>query len=157
MSTLSVSIVQLPPMRVISAYGYGPQPEDLAHAQMRAFMQAQGLLPEYGTKYRHFGFNNPSPAPGSPNYGYEIWVEAPAEIEPTAGLRVHAFSGGLYAVTRFTGLEKITDVWGALVRWREASPYLPGNHQWLENLHNPLEEDAARLVFDLYLPVLPQS
>ncbi len=81
MSTLSVSIVQLPPMRVISAYGYGPQPEDLAHAQMRAFMQAQGLLPEYGTKYRHFGFNNPSPAPGSPNYGYEIWVEAPAEIE----------------------------------------------------------------------------
>jgi DNA gyrase inhibitor GyrI len=31
-------------------------------------------------------------------------------------LRVHAFSGGLYAVTRFTGLEKITDVWGALVR-----------------------------------------
>ena len=75
MSKLDVRIVRLEPMRVASAYGFGASPEGIAHEKMQALLRAKKLLDGYSTKYRHFGFNNPSPAPGSPNYGYEIWVE----------------------------------------------------------------------------------
>lgn len=63
------------------------------------------------------------------------------------------FGGGLYAVTRFEGLKHIGRGWGELVRWRENSPYLSADHQWLEHLLNPLERDPAKFVFELFLPI----
>ena len=153
MSKLDVRIETLPPMRVISAYGFGPQPEGLAADKMNAFLKAKGLLAGYGSAIPHYGFNNPSPSSGSPNYGYEIWAVVPPDVEPEGDLRVVMFSGGLYAVTRFENLENIGRVWSELVRWRENSPYLRASHQWLEHLLNPLENDQAKYVFELYLPI----
>ncbi|MFU8825986.1 MAG: effector binding domain-containing protein [Brevefilum sp.] len=153
MEALNVRIETLPPMRVISAYGFGPQPEDIAARKMEAFLEQKGLLEEYGHTIPHYGFNNPSPSSGSPNYGYEVWAAVPPEITPEDDLQVVMFPGGLYAVTSFTNLEHITEVWAALVRWREDSPYLPGDHQWLEHLLNPLEKDYTKFTFDLYLPI----
>jgi DNA gyrase inhibitor GyrI len=153
MSQINVRIVKLEPIRVASAYGFGPSPEMLAHKSMVGFLTEQGLLDGYGTIYRHFGFNNPSPSLGSPNYGYEIWVNVPDDIQPAGDIRIQHFGGGLYAVTRFKNLEKITPTWEALVHWRERSPYQPATHQWLENLINPLEPDPSKYIFELYLPV----
>lgn len=153
MSTLDVRIVKLEPLLVVSAYGFGPSPEMMAHEKMLAFLKANNLLEGYGDKYRHFGFNNPSPTPGSPNYGYEVWVTVPAEVAPTGEVRMEYFDGGLYAVTRFEDVNNITRVWGELVRWRENGPYKKAHHQWLENLLNPLETDFTKYVFDLYLPI----
>ncbi len=154
MSDLDVRIVSLEPMRVASALGFGPNPEELAHKKMLAFLQANDLLEGYGERYRHFGFNNPSPSAGSPNYGYEIWVTVPADVLGQGEVEIKHFSGGLYAVTHFENLENIGRVWHELVAWREHSPYQRGQHQWLENLLNPLETDPTRYVFDLYLPVI---
>lgn len=153
MSQLDVRIVRLEPMRVASAYGFGPSPEGIAHEKMQAFLRSRGLLDGYGTRYRHFGFNNPNPSPGSPNYGYEIWTEIDPTMEPEGDMRVVDFPGGLYAVTRFDNLENIGRLWGELVKWREASNYREAHHQWLENLLNPLETDFSKYVFDLYLPI----
>ncbi len=153
MSNLDVRIVKLEPMRMASAYGFGASPEEIAHKKMNAFLKSRGLLDGYGTKRRHFGFNNPDPSAGSPNYGYEIWTEIGPEVEPEGDIRIVDFCGGLYAVTRFENLENIGRIWKELVRWREGSPYKPAHHQWLENLHNPLERDPAKYVFDLYLPI----
>jgi len=153
MSKLDVRIVELEPMRMASAYGFGSSPEGMAHEKMNAFLEARNLLDGYGAKYRHFGFNNPNPSVGSPNYGYEIWVEVGAEVEPEGDIRIVDFCGGLYAVTRFENLENIGPVWKELAFWREGSKFKPGRHQWLENLLNPRETDLAKLVFDLYLPV----
>ncbi len=153
MNKLDVRIVKLEPMRVASAYGFGSAPEGLAHEKMQAFLKAKGLLDGYGTKYRHFGFNNPNPAPGSPNYGYEIWTEIGSDVEPEGDIRIVDFPGGLYAVTRFENLENIGRVWGELAQWREGSKYREAQHQWLENLLNPLETDFTKYVFDLYLPI----
>ena len=153
MSELDVRIVRLEPMRVVSAYGFGPQPETIAHEKMNAFLKSKGMLDDYGTKYLHYGFNNPNPSTGSPNYGYEIWVTVPAEIEPEGDIRVVEFEGGLYAVTRFTDLDKITKVWGKLVKWRENSQYKKAFHQWMEGLLNPTETDYSKFTFDLYLPI----
>ena len=153
MSKLDVRIETLPPMRVVSAYGFGPEPEGIAAEKMAAFLKAKGLLDGYGSTIPHYGFNNPSPSSGSPNYGYEIWAVVPPEVEPEGDIRVVMFSGGLYAVTRFENLENIGRVWGELVKWRENSPYLEASHQWLEHLLNPLEKDQAKYVFELYLPI----
>lgn len=153
MDKIDVRIETLPPMRVASANGFGLEPEGIAHEKMAAFLQKKGLLEGYGSAIPAYGFNNPSPAPGSPNYGYEIWAVVPPEVEPEGDIRVVMFSGGLYAVTRFENLENIGQVWDELVKWRENSPYLHSNHQWLEHHLNPLESDLTKLVFELYLPI----
>jgi DNA gyrase inhibitor GyrI len=153
MSKLDVHIVKLEPMLVASAYGFGSSPEEMADDKMMAFLKAKDMLEGYGTKRRHFGFNNPNPAPGSPNYGYELWVEVEKGTEPQGDIRIVYFPGGLYAVTRFENVDNIGRVWGELVQWMEASKYKEAYRQELENLHNPLETDPAKFVFDLYLPV----
>jgi DNA gyrase inhibitor GyrI len=153
MSQIDVHIETLAAMRVISAYGFGPQPEGIAAGKMEAFLAEKGLLEGYGSSIAHYGFNNPSPSSGSPNYGYEIWAGVPPEIKPEGDLREVLFEGGLYAVTRFENLDNIGQVWGELVKWRENSPYRQGQHQWLEHLLNPLERDPAKFVFELYLPI----
>ena len=153
MNPLNVRIEDLPPMRVISAYGFGPEPEGLAAEKMEAFLQKKGLLEDYGRTIPHYGFNNPSPSSGSPNYGYEIWAGVPPEVKPEGDLHEVMFPGGLYAVTRFENLENIGKEWEALVRWREDSPYRSADHQWLEHLLNPLERDPSKYAFELYLPV----
>jgi len=153
MNKLDVRIVKLEPMRVASAYGFGSAPEGFAHEKMQTFLKVKGLLDGYGTKYRHFGFNNPNPALGSPNYGYEIWTEIGSDVQPEGDIRIVDFPGGLYAVTRFQNLENIGRVWGELAQWREGSKYREAQHQWLENLLNPLETDFTKYVFDLYLPI----
>jgi DNA gyrase inhibitor GyrI len=153
MSALDVRIVTLEPMRVACSLGFGPNPEELAHKKMLAFLQANGLMDGYGARFRHFGFNNPSPSPGSPNYGYEIWVTVPEAVEGQGEVVIKQFPGGLYAVARFENLENIGRVWHELVAWRENCPYKQGQHQWLENLINPLENDYTKYLFDLYLPI----
>jgi predicted transcriptional regulator YdeE len=140
-------------MRVISAYGFGSQPEGIAAGKMEAFLAKKGLLAGYGSSIPHYGFNNPSPSSGSPNYGYEIWAVVPPEVTPEDDLCEVMFTGGLYAVTRFENLEDIGRVWGELVQWREGSPYLHADHQWLEHLLNPLERDPSKYLFELYLPI----
>ena len=153
MSELTVRVLKLESMRVASAYGFGSEPEFIAHEKMAAFLKAKDLLEGYGAEYRHFGFNNPNPSPGSPNYGYEVWVNVGQDVEPEGDIRILDFPGGLYAVTRCENVANIGRVWGELAQWRASSKYKEGNHQWLENLHNPLETAPTKFVFDLYIPI----
>ena len=150
MSELDVRIVQLEPMRVATAHGFGTDPEEQASNKIMAFMDSRGLTFE---DVRWFGFNNPDPSPGSPNYGYDVWITVGLEEDGEGEVEIKDFEGGLYAVTRFQDLNNIGQVWRQLVLWREDSHYKKGHHQWLENLlshpHTPIEDFA----FDLYLPI----
>mgnify|MGYP000891446691 CR=1 FL=1 len=121
MSELQVEIVRLAPMQVASFYGFGREPEFQAAAKMLAWAEPRMLYDE-GAGHRVFGFNNPSPTAGSPNYGYEFWLElkdgeaAAAAAEPSAGdMELKSFGGGLYAVarcraTRICSIERLTAV-----------------------------------------------
>ena len=71
--TLNVKIVRLEPMRVACVNGYGEGPEGIAFEKMNTYIQEKGLDRD-GKQHRVFGFNNPDPAPGSPNYGYDVWI-----------------------------------------------------------------------------------
>jgi effector-binding domain-containing protein len=152
MSELKVRIVQMEPMRVAVAHGFGESPEGIASEKMLAFLASKGLTFE---DVRWFGFNNPNPSPGSPNYGYDVWATVGPEVEGEGDIVIREVPARLYAVTRFKDLNNIGEVWRQLVLWFEDSPYKqpPHWHECLENLlvhpHTPFEE----YVFDLYLPI----
>lgn len=151
MSNLEVRIVHLEPVRVASAHGFGPSPEAIAWDKILAFAETKGLLE--GPNVRFFGFNNPNPATGSPNYGYEQWITVGPDVQPEGEVEVKDFAGGLYAVTRCQ-LTHITEVWHQLVQWGEKSQYRRGSHQWLEEAIAPPRTPFDEMVMDLYLPIV---
>jgi DNA gyrase inhibitor GyrI len=150
MSDMEVKVVELPPMRVASFYGFSESPETVAHDAAEKWLKDHGLYKK-GT-YRNFGFNNPSPSAGSPKYGYEVWIVPNGELPEDGDTEIKEFAGGLYAVGLCKGLETIGEDWQKLVAWRDTSEYHCGKHQWLEEVLNP-PLDIEELRFHLYLPI----
>ena len=97
MSNLEVRIVNLPPMRVACVNGFGEGPEGMAFEKMKTWAETHNLP---GRSYRLFGYNNPDPSPGSPNYGYDVWITVDESVQVDGDARIIEFPGGLYAVTR---------------------------------------------------------
>jgi DNA gyrase inhibitor GyrI len=151
MAEIEVRIVALEPMRVASAYGFGEQPELIAWEKILDWTKRQGI--KDFSSHRFFGFNNPNPSPGSPNYGYEQWITVGPEAESDDEIEIKDFSGGLYAVTRSEGLQNISENWMKLAVWREDSKYQQAYHQWLEECFTPQAEHLEDYVFDLYAPI----
>jgi DNA gyrase inhibitor GyrI len=152
MTDLQVRIVRLDPVCVACSSGFGDSPEEEAWTKLMAWAEARGLQDELDA-HRFFGFNNPNPAPGSPNYGYDQWMTVGPGAEPTEDVEIKEFAGGLYAVARCAGLHTIAEDWKRLVRWREDSRYKTAHHQWLEELLTSPTAPPEELVFDLYLPI----
>jgi AraC family transcriptional regulator len=154
MENQSVRIVTLPAMKVAAFYAFSSSPELEARQKMEDWAKSHNIAME-SPKNRVFGFNNPDPTSGSPNYGYEVWLTFDNDIQPRAGDRIKQFPGGLYAVIRCDVNgdpgEIIPTKWGELVKWFEASHYKHGNHQWLEEHLTHLQ--STDFVLDLYLPI----
>ena len=152
MSNLDVRIVNLEPMHVAAAYGFGTNPEEQAWNKLLAWLKAKGIDAK---AQRFFGFNNPSPTAASPNYGYDVWVTVGPDFSPAGDGQVLTFPGGLYAVTRIHPIsgEEIPAAWQSLVAWREASRYRPATHQWLEEHIGDIRLSFPELDLDLYLPI----
>jgi DNA gyrase inhibitor GyrI len=152
MSDLDVRIVEMEPMRVASAHGFGTSPEEQAWSKILAFAEEKGLDIK---EARFFGFNNPNPSPGSPNYGYEQWMTVSHDVEAEGEITIKEIPARRYAVTRCEGLNVITKVWQQLVVWFEDSPYKKPPH-WCECLEELLTLPGIPYedyVFDLYLPI----
>lgn len=156
MSELQVEIVRLAPMQVASFYGFGSEPEFQAAAKMLAWAEPRMLYDE-GAGHRVFGFNNPSPTAGSPNYGYEFWLELKEgdAAEPSAGdMEFKSFGGGLYAVAHCRGVAAIPDTWRQLVTWLEDSRYTMSHGQCLEQHTGRINGDIEALDFALYQAIV---
>lgn len=154
MSDLDVRIVHLEPLHVACTHGFGESPEIEAFEKMLAYVKSTGLDLDDAT-VRCFGFNNPSPSPGSPNYGYDVWVTVGPDSEPEGDVTIIDFPGGLYGVAGCKGTSNIGVVWQQLVNWLEDSQYRRGHHQWLEELLTPPDLDYENYRFDLYIPITP--
>jgi len=152
MSDFEVRIVEMEPMRVASAHGFGVEPEPEAWNKILAFAQEKGL--DTG-KARFFGFNNPNPSPGSPNYGYEQWMTVSPDVQAEGEITIKEIPVRRYAVTRCQGISTITQTWQQLVLWFEDSAYKKPAHwcQCLEELLTPPGVPYEEYVFDLYLPI----
>lgn len=153
MNPHDVRIVKLESTRVAVFYGFSKTPEDDAHKQCIAWLKEMGLL-DQPNSYRHFGFNNPDPTPGSPNYGYEIWIPIDTDKDIGENLKTKEFPGGLYGVTRCESLSTIGKDWKRLIAWREASQYNLGSHQCLEELLTKYPSNEGDYSFDLYIPIV---
>ncbi len=150
-----IRIVSLSPQRVVCVHAFGQGPEEKAFDKMKAWAQSHGLT---GTTYRVFGYNNPDPTPGSPNYGYDVWMTVDAAEQGDEEARLIEFPGGLYAVLRVevaSPWDDIPSAWGRLVKWMEQSKYQMGQHQYLEEHIGPLEDMGGGKPFtlDLHLPI----
>lgn len=155
MNNLEVRIVKLPPMRVACVNGFGDGPEGMAFEKMKAWAEAHKLI---GKPHRLFGYNNPDPSPGSPNYGYDVWITVDESVQVDGEARMIEFPGGLYAVTRIdvkNPWDDIPSTWQKLVKWMETSKYHHGRHQWLEEHIGSLDEMGGDQPFtlDLHLPI----
>jgi len=146
-----VKIVRLESRRAARGWAFGESPEGKAWELLEGWARPQGLLdPRSGN--RCFGFNNPNPSPGSPNYGYEFWVTVGSDTQPGAGITIGELSGGMYAVAPFDGDtdnlgESIPAAWGELDAWVHAHGYHHGAHQWLE------EHTLEGKIMALYYPI----
>lgn len=152
MEDLSVRMVTLPPYKVVCFHGFGNSPEIDAITKAKNWLAESKLLDD-GKPHRYFGFNNPDPSPGSPNYGYDVWITVEEPVDPGSEGKLLDFSGGLYAVTRSVGVDAIGPTWRKFIEWREKSPYtFAPDHQWLEE-HFNWNEPFDDIVLDLYMPV----
>ncbi|MCL4271758.1 MAG: GyrI-like domain-containing protein [Anaerolineales bacterium] len=155
MNNQDVRIVNLPPMRVACINGFGDSPEGMAFEKMKVWAAAHKLLEK---PYRIFGYNNPDPSAGSPNYGYDVWITVGESVQADGEARIIDFAGGLYAVTRVEVNNPGADIpaaWQQLVKWMETSKYHHARHQWLEEHIGLLGEVGGEQPFtlDLYLPI----
>lgn len=149
-----IRIVQLEPLRVARFHGFGPGPEMEAWQKLENWAGPRGLM-DYTVAHRIFGFNNPNPAPGSPNYGYEYWITVTPEETAGENVEIVNFPGGLYAVAQCLVRDPGSDIpetWQQLVAWRENSPYKAANHQWMEQ-HLRVGAPGSDFDLDIYLPI----
>lgn len=158
MDELEVRIVRLEPMRVASATGFGESPEPSAWSKILSWAESEGLFSDLEA-VRFFGFNNPNPSPGTKKYGYEQWMTVGPDVEPEGEVQIKEFSGGLYAVTKCSGISVIGTTWSHLAAWLEDSRYRIGSHQSLEECLTTLtsieelENSLDEIVMDLHLPI----
>jgi DNA gyrase inhibitor GyrI len=157
MEKQEIRIINLPPMRIASFYAFSASPELEAWKKTVAWAKAHECLQEHPSQ-RIFGFDNPSPSAGSPNYGYEFWLTIGPDMQLDSQTQVKEFSGGLYGVLLCDVTEAdpyviIPSTWGKLVKWLEASHYNHGNHQWLEEHLTRFNSNGRGFILDLYLPI----
>lgn len=152
MQEQDVKIVELEAMHVASALGFGTSPEIQVIEKLTGWLTRRGLMGG-AAQPRIFGFNNPNPSLGSPNYGYELWATVGPDVQGDEEITIKDFPGGLYAVLNFRGPgEAIPAAWQALVAWVEASSYRIADNVCLEeHIHIDLQEEDIAL--GLYLPV----
>lgn len=149
-----VRIIKLKPMRVAFYRAESANPEMDAWDVLYKWVKEQGLENLFTTRY--FGFNNPSPKPGNPVYGYEVWVTVLDNVQESGDIKIKNVEGGLYAVTSTFGPD-IPQNWHALSRWVKDSKYEHANDRCLEEHlftgETPFNDNFEVLQLDLYLSV----
>lgn len=148
---------KLPRLRVAYYCFYGKCPEDGAFAVMKRWVLQNKL--DYDKKaYRIFGYNAPDSDASAEEYGYEVCVTIPEDMEVKDGeVKTKVIEGGFYAVMsieRKDNLgEEIMKGWERFSMWLNDSKYVYGDAQCLEE-HLGFDDKFEHIGgVDLYMPV----
>jgi AraC family transcriptional regulator len=133
-----VTIESLAPLHVACYRSVSQSPEEDGAKFMLEWWRRQSA----GAPGRHFGFDvDVTPEQQKDGLrGYEYWLVVPPEVQPSAGVTLRDFAGGLYAVQTLhhpfeDPFARIPAGWKALHEWViGSSQYRSGEHQWLEEL-----------------------
>lgn len=145
-----IRIIELKPLKVAYYRAQSATPENEAWNVMNQWVENLGL--EELATTRFFGFNNPNPTPGQPEYGYEVWVTIPDNVKVPEPVKTKDFKGGLYGVT-CCQLYNIGEKWKRLVEWVKESEYDFGDSQCLEETISPDKNVNENTQFDLYCSI----
>ena len=103
-----------------------------------------------------FGFNNPPPESGKPEYGYEFWIRVDDTTDSAEGVEVKEYSGGHFAVTtcKLYGDPRgaVPEVWQWLLGWVHSNGYEWRHVHELEGVRDP-SAPVEEVFLDLYLPI----
>ena len=157
MEKQDIRIINLPVMRVATFYAFSASPELEAWKKTVAWAKAHAWWQEPASR-RIFGFDNPSPSAGSPNYGYEFWLTIGPDVQLDSqnsgqGILWRLIRGFTMRRNRGDPYVIIPSTWGKLVKWLESSHYKHGNHQWLEEHLTRFDSNDRGFILDLYLPI----
>lgn len=150
---------EMPAMRVAYYRFFGRNPEESAFAVMKDWAMKEKLDIRSGN-YRIFGYNAPDCDPSAEEYGYEVCVTIPEDLEvKDKRIQTKKLEGGLYAVISIERSkeeelgEGIMRGWKRFASWLEGSKYLYGDAQWLEE-HLGFGEELEHFGgVELYMPV----
>ena len=117
MDELKVRLERLGTMKTSHTHVLSKTPEEDAMRRIKDWAKRNGVISK---ETRLFGRNtwptdNPEP------HGYEFFLTIKKEIKPEKGIDQKTIPGGLYAVLRFTGLQKSEEAYGILGKWLEES------------------------------------
>lgn len=154
MMDLDIRLVDLAPMHVVAARGYGTEPEYEAWDSILEFAKERRIDP-WDKTHRFFGFNNPEPSPERAAYGYEQWMTVNDEVSAAIGLELKDAPGGRYAMTHVHGLDFIGDAWQHLVDWCIDHDLTidTDREPCLEEVLNPIDLPESDWDVDLFLAV----
>ncbi len=154
MTSIDVQLVDLEPLHVVAARGYGAEPEYEAWDSILEFARDQRLDP-WDHTHRFFGFNNPDPSPERSAYGYEQWMTVNEDLEAVHPLETKDVTGGRYAMTTIHGLDTIGEAWQELVEWcdQHGLEVADDREPCLEEVLTPIDQPETSWDINLYLAV----
>ena len=150
----AIDFETLSSLRVACYRAASPTPEDDASRYMEDWVTRQNVK----RPVRHFGFDVDVTAEQSKagHRGYEVWITVPTDVQPSAGMTIRDFPGGLYAVMTIhkpfdDPFALIPTGWKKLHEWVIQSDRCRGaGHRWLEEM---IAGDGANDL-KLYHPVV---
>jgi DNA gyrase inhibitor GyrI len=161
---MEVRLERLKTLRTICTHVLSDAPEEDARNRIMEWAEARGLL-KRSVKPRLFGRNTyptDNPAP----HGYECYLTVDSFIEPEGDIKMAEIKGGLYAVLRFTQLERIRDAWQRLWDWIKKSEYehvgwKKGKHGWVNGFEEHLnwynQKPHNEWIFDLWVELIEEK
>jgi hypothetical protein len=146
---MTINVKEVPAAKAARFHAFSSSPEEEAYKAMETWAAPKGYLVK-DSAATIYGYNNPNPSAGSPNYGYEFIVVAD---DLSGAQEVIDFPGGRYAVADSgvsVGVDdpaKLGDAWKQIVQEVERQGHVLGKHQWLE-LHT-----FPAIQITLYVPL----
>ena len=159
MKEMKVRLERLETMNAAHTHVLCKTPEEDAKRKIIDWAKRNGVIRK---ETRLFGRNtwptdNPEP------HGYEFFLTITQDIKPEGEIDLKIIPGGLYAVLRFTGLQKSEEAYNMLGKWLEESKYeyigfRKEEHGWIYcyEEHINWQEDSNRnpqneWIFDLLI------
>jgi len=116
-----VKLEKLKSMRAAYFHAFSETPEDDAWKKAESWAKEKKLL-KIGSNIRVFGRNTyPTKNPEPHGYGYFITITPNITINEDISIQI--IPGGLYAVSRCEGVERIGEAWASLWKWVGESKY----------------------------------
>lgn len=157
---MEVRLERLKTMRAAYIHSSSNTPEEDAEKTIIEWAKSKGLM-EKNTDTRLFG-RNTHPTDKPEPHGYELYLTVDSDIEIEGDVEMREIPEGLYAVLRFTNLNKIREAWQKLWKWFEDSEYKPvdwkkSEHGWVDGFEEQVnwqeEKPQTEWILDLWVQI----